>query len=83
MRKPEIQSLVSLVRGCAQIRVTLFGGHGVPNCIALLVAPGVVELGGDDEARAPGNDSEDDLVACSVVRSVVGAVDLCVGGCVC
>ena len=76
MRKSEVQPLVALILGGLQIFIPLFRRHGAPDLIPRSVTPFVVKLYSNYEECRPRNDTQEHLVACSVVRGILSAVDL-------
>lgn len=76
MRKSKVEPLVALVFGGPQVFVPLFERHSTPDLFSPIVAPFVVELDGKYEEGRPRDYTQEHFVACSVVRGIVGAVDL-------
>lgn len=78
MSKSKVQPLGALVLGGGQVVVFLLLRHGTPLLFLPLVPPHVVALAQRNDQHIPGNEAQEYLVARSVERLVVGAVD--VGG---
>lgn len=76
MSKSKVEPLIALVLGGLQIIVPLLGCHGAPDLVSRSVAPLIVELDKNDEECRPCNDSQEHLVARSIVRRIFSAVNL-------
>lgn len=75
MSKPEIQPSATDQFRVGDVGGPLVLGHGVPDTVALLVAPDVVDLGEEEEHDGEGVEGEEDAVARLVERLVVVEVD--------
>lgn len=76
MRKPKIQPFIPLVLRCPQIVVLLLGTHRIPDPVARIVPPNVVDLDEDCHDNVPGHKRKENLVSSPIVGFVVLAIDL-------
>lgn len=76
MRKPEIQSLVTLVGGCGEIVHPLIFSHSIPLGSSSLVPPDVVDLSQDVDTDVAQTQREKSTVAALIARCVIGSVDI-------
>lgn len=77
MRETEVQSFVSLVGGSGKVVLLLFRAHSVPGCFSLLIHTQVEKLGADEKADVVTSYSDKNLVAATIERLVIIAIDLC------
>jgi hypothetical protein len=76
MRKPEIQTLISLVFCGLQIRLLLLRTHIPPNSLAFFVRVHVIHLRPDEYQEVPRTDRNQNLVASAIQRLIVISVDV-------
>lgn len=77
MSEPEVQATITLILRRRQILCLLLRGHSIPNLIALLVPPDVVQLRARVEnAQVDAGDGDEDTVSASVPRCVVLTIDI-------
>lgn len=76
VRKSEIQPLVSLILGCAQILIPLCRRHRIPDGVSALVPPRIIVLDGKNQETCPCNQSQDCFVTSSIVWRIIGPVNL-------
>ena len=76
MSKPEIQPSAPSKRRALGICFALLLCHGVPDVVALLVAPDVVEFGKEKEENDGDVDNDEILVALLVQGLVIVLIDV-------
>lgn len=76
MREAEIEPLISLVCGGAQVLGLFVFGHGVPDSLPPAVDRHVEELRADEQADVVCNDTQQNLVAGVVIWLVGLPIDL-------
>jgi hypothetical protein len=78
MSEPEVQTTIAYVLGRSEVLSLLLGRHRVPDAVALLVTPDIVQLrAGVEHEQVHTTDGDEDAVAAPVARRVVGTIDVC------
>jgi hypothetical protein len=76
MRKPEIQTLISLVFCGFQIRLLLLRTHAPPNSLAFFIRVHIIHLRSDENQEVPRTDRNQNLVTSTIQRLVIISVDI-------